>query len=86
MQELNLLDPLTNILRNVTGKCLPQFFDLQLSSPSAISFNFIEDLLTATSMNLTLTSIANEVVVNHKNSSSDEKITSLLRKLCFTEK
>ena len=44
MQELNLLHPLTNIHRNVTGKCLPQFFDLQLSSPSAISSNFIEDL------------------------------------------
>ena len=27
----------------------------------------------ATSMNLTLTNIANEVVVNHKNSSTDEK-------------
>ena len=30
--------------------------------------------------------IASEVVVYHKNSSSDEKITFLLRKLCFTEK
>ena len=39
----------------------------------------------ATSMNLSLTNIANEVVVNHKNSSSDEKITLLLRKSCFTE-
>ena len=40
----------------------------------------------ATSMNLSMTNIANEVVVNHKNSSSDEKITLLLRKLCFTGK
>ena len=40
----------------------------------------------ATSMNLSTTNIANEVVVNHKNSSSDEKITLLLRKLCFTGK
>ena len=37
-------------------------------------------------MNLTLTNIANEVVVNYKNTSSDQKITSLLRKLYFTEK
>ena len=40
----------------------------------------------ATSMNLTLTNITNEVVVNHKNSSCDEKIILLLRKLCITEK
>ena len=37
-------------------------------------------------MNLSMTNIANEVVVNHKNSSSDKKITLLLRKLCFMEK
>ena len=37
-------------------------------------------------MNFSMTNIANEVAVNHKNSSSDEKITLLLRKLCFTEK
>ena len=37
-------------------------------------------------MNLNMTNIAGEVVVYHKNSSSDEKITFLLRKLCFTEK
>ena len=40
----------------------------------------------ATCMNLTLTNIANELVVNHKNLSSDKTITLLLRKLYFTEK
>ena len=43
-------------------------------------------MLIATSMNLTLTNISDEVVVNKKNSSSNEKITLLLRKLCFMEK
>ena len=62
------------------------FYSLPLSSPSAVLFKSIEGMSIATSMNLSLTNIANEVVVNHKNSSSDEKITLLLRKLCFTEK
>ena len=87
MQELNLFDPWTNIHRNVTGERLSEFFySLSLSSPSAVLFKSIEGMSIATSMNLSLTNIANEVVVNHKNSSSDEKITLLLRKLCFTEK
>ena len=87
MQELNLFDPQTNIHRNVTGERLSEFFySLSLSSPSAVLFKSIEGMSIATSMNLSLTNIANEVVVNHKNSSSDEKITLLLRKLCFTEK
>ena len=87
MQELNLFDSRTNIHINVTGVRLSEFFySLSLSSPSAVLFKSIEGMSIATSMNLSLTNIANEVVVNHKNSSSDEKITLLLRKLCFTEK
>ena len=87
MQELNLFDPRTNIHRNVTGECLSEFFySLSLSSPSAILFKSIEGVLIATSMNLSMTNIAIEAVVNHKNSSSNKKITLLLRKLCFTEK
>ena len=85
--ELNLFDPQTNIHRNVTGERLSEFFySLSLSSPSAILFKSIEGMSIATSMNLSMTNIANEVVVNHKNSSSDKKITLLLRKLCFMEK
>ena len=42
--------------------------------------------MIATSTNLSMTNIANEVIVNHKNSFSNEKIALLLRKLCFTEK
>ena len=87
MQELNLFDPQTNIHRNVTGERLSEFFySLSLSSPSAVLFKSIEGMSIAASMNLSLTNITNEVVVNHKNSSSDEKVTFLLRKLCFTEK
>ena len=87
MQELNLFDPQTNIHRNVTGERLSEFFySLSLSSPSAILFKSIEGMSIATSMNLSMTNIANEVVVNHKNFSSDEKISMLLRKLCFMEK
>ena len=87
LQELNLFDPWTNIDRNVTGEHLSEFFYSQsLSSPSVVLFNSIEGMSIATSMNLSTTNIANEVVVNHKNSSSDEKITLLLRKLCFTGK
>ena len=85
MQELNLFDPRTNIHRNVTGEHLSEFFYyLSLSSPSAVLFKSIECMSIPASMNLSLTNIANEVVENHKNSSSDEKITLLLRKLCFT--
>ena len=62
------------------------FYSLTLSSPSAVLFKSIEGMSIATSMNLSLTNITNEVVRNHKNSSSDEKITLLLRKSCFTEK
>ena len=84
MQELNLLDPRTNIHRNVTRERLSEFFySLSLSSPSAVLFKSIEGMSIATSMNLSLTNIANEVVVNHKNFSSDEKITLLLRKLFY---
>ena len=84
MQELNLFDPQTNIHRNVTGERLSEFFySLSLSSPSAVLFKSIEGMSIATSMNLSLTNIANEVVVNHKNFSSDEKITLLLRKLFY---
>ena len=36
-------------------------------------------------MNLTMTNIANEMVVNNENSFNDEN-TLLFRKLCFTEK
>ena len=87
MQELNLFDPQTSIHRNVTGERLSEFFySLSLSSPSAILFKSIEGMSIATSMNLSMTNIAIEVVVNHKNSSSDKKITLLLRKLCFMEK
>ena len=87
MQELNLFDPQTNIHRNVTGERLSEFFySLSLSSPSAILFKSIEGVSIATSMNLSMINIANEVVVNHKNSSCDEKITLLLRKLCFAER
>ena len=87
MQELNLFDPQTNIHRNVTGERLSEFFySLSLSSPAAILFKSIEGMSIATSMNLSMTNIAIEVVVNHKNSSSDKKITLLLRKLCFMEK
>ena len=41
-------------------------FILSLSSPAVILFKSIEGMLTATSMNLNMTKIANEVVVNHK--------------------
>ena len=82
MQELNLLDPRTNIHRNVTGEHLSEFFYyLSLSSPSAVLCKSIECMSIPASMNLSLTNIANEVVENHKNSSSDEKITLLLRKV-----
>ena len=84
MQELNLFDPQTNIHRNVTGERLSEFFySLSLSSPAAILFKSIEGMSIATSMNLSMTNIAIEVVVNHKNSSSDKKITLLLRKLFY---
>ena len=87
MQELNLFDPRTNIHRNVTGERLSEFFySLSLSSPSAVLFKSIEGMSIAASMNLSPTNITNELVVNHKNSSSEEKVTFLLRKLCFTEK
>ena len=67
MQGLNLFDPQTNIHRNVTGECLSEFFySLSLSSPAAILFKSIEGMSIATSMNLSMTNIANEVVVNHK--------------------
>ena len=83
-EEKNLFDPRTNIHRNVTGKRLWEFFySLSLSSPSAVLFKSIEGMSIATSMNLSMTNIAIEVVVNHKNSSSDKKITLLLRKLFY---
>ena len=41
-------------------------FILSLSSPAFILFKSIEGMLTATSMNLNMTKIANEVVVNYK--------------------
>ena len=41
-------------------------FILSLSSPAVILFKSIEGMLTATSMNLNMTKIANEVVVNYK--------------------
>ena len=86
MQEFNLFDPRTNIHRNVTGEHLSEFFySLSLSSPSIVLFKSIEGMLIATSMNFSMTNITNEVVVNHKNSSSYEKIALLLKKLCFTE-
>ena len=67
MQELNLFDPRTNIHRNVTGERLSEFFySLSLSSPSAILFKSIQGMSIATSMNLSMTNIANEVVVSHK--------------------
>ena len=67
MQEFNLFDPQTNIHRNVTGERLSEFFySLSLSSPAAILFKSIEGMSIATSMNLCMTNIANEVVVNHK--------------------
>ena len=80
MQELNLFDPRTYIRknRNITGEHSSEFFySLSLSSPSAVLFKSIEGMSITTFMNLTLTNIANEVVVNHKNSSNDEKITFL---------
>ena len=84
MQELNLFDPRTNIHRNVTGERLSEFFySLSLSSPSAVLFKSIEGMSIANSMKLSMANIA-KVAVNHKNTSSDEKITLLLRKLCFT--
>ena len=67
MQEFNLFDPQTNIHRNVTGERLSEFFySLSLSSPSAILFKSIEGMSIATSMNLSMTNIVNEVVVNLK--------------------
>ena len=67
MQELNLFDPRTNNHRNVTGERLSEFFfSLSLSSPSAILFKSIQGMSIATSMNLSMTNIANEVVVSHK--------------------
>ena len=85
IQELNLFDPRTNIHRN--QYCLSVFFySLSLSSLSAVLFKSLECMSVAASMSLNLTNIANEVVVNRKSSSSDEKITLLLKKLCFTEK
>ena len=41
-------------------------FILSLSSPAVILFKSIEGMLIATSMNLNMTKIANEVVVNYK--------------------
>ena len=87
MQKLNLFEPRTNIYRNVTGEHLSEFFySLSLSGPSAVLFKSIVGMSIATTLNFTLTDIANKVVVNNKNSSSDQKITLILRKLCFTEK
>ena len=84
IQELNLFDR-TNIHRNQYSLSV-FFYSLSLSSLSAVLFKSLEGMSIVTSMSLSLTNTANEVVVNHKNSSSDEKITLLLRKLCFTEK
>ena len=67
MQELNLFDPQTNIHRNVTGECLSEFFySLSLSSPASILFKSIMGMSITTSMNLSMTNITSEVVVNHK--------------------
>ena len=41
-------------------------FILSLSSPAVILFKSIEGMLTATSMNLNMAKITNEVVVNYK--------------------
>ena len=41
-------------------------FILSLPSPAVILFKPIEGMLTATSMNLNMTKIANEVVANYK--------------------
>ena len=41
-------------------------FILSLSSPAVILFKSTEGMLTAISMNLNMTKIANEVVVNYK--------------------
>ena len=60
-------------------------FILSLSSPAVILFKSFEGMLTATSMNLNMTKIANVVVVNYKTLVT-KKITFLLRKLCFTKK
>ena len=69
MQEFNLFDPQTNIHRNVTGERLSEFFySLSLSSPSAILFKSIEGMSIATSINLSMTNITNEVVANLKTS------------------
>ena len=82
MQKLNLFDPRTKFTEMLQESAYQNSFIIrhyQALPPS------IEGMPIATSMNLSLTNIANEVVVNHKNFSSDEKITLLLRK-CVSRK
>ena len=87
MKELNLFDSRTNIHRHVTGERLLEFFHfLSILILSAVLFKSIEGMSIAISMNFTLTNVATEVVVGHKNSSNDKKITLLLRKFCFTNR
>ena len=67
MQKLNFFDPQTNInMLMLEESAYQNSFILSLSSPPVILFKSIESMLTATSMNLNMKKIANEVVVNYK--------------------
>ena len=83
MQELNLFDPPTNILKCYRRALIRILLFSVTIKPFRRLFKSIEGMSIPTSMNLSRTNIANEVVVNHKNSSSDKKITLLLRKLFY---
>ena len=85
--SINQCDLRTNCHKTFTEEHLLDFFySLLLMSPSAVLFKSIGGMLITTFVHLCITNITNVVDANKKNSSNNEKIILLLRKLCFKEK
>ena len=71
----------------MSGKRLSTLLNkLYKSNPTAVLFKSVEGMSIPSSNNLTVIGIANEVNNSDSTLSDDEKITSLLKKLCFSEK
>ena len=87
MAELNKFDPREKLQQNMTNERLTLLLNgIQKSNPTAVLFKSIEGMSidSVTCHNLTVISIANEVTIGCQD--KDEKMTTLLKKLCFSEK
>ena len=85
-KELSQFDPRQPMHQNMTGDRLSKLLQtIHFVSPNAVLFKSVESMTKPSSEKLTITVSANEIMKDKNLNTDDEKVSSFLAKLSFSE-